>query len=121
MLASPGGFEDILSYVSLPVLAYAADNSDISSSQASESYDANQSRQRGSNSQQKRTMGRSSAVAVLDKLAECGVRKIIRLTVEEDLESPPHTDAAIERAVRGQDSLISENRRRHPRIEVETW
>lgn len=120
MLASPGGFEDTLSYVSLPVLAYSADNSDSSSSPTSGSYEANQRRQRGSGAHDKKTTGRNSVVAVLDKLAESGVRKIIRLVVEEDAGSPPHTDAAIERAVRGVDSS-ADNRRIAPSIDVEIW
>lgn len=57
---------------------------------------------------------------MLDKLAECGVRKVIRLIVEEDLKSP-HTDAAIERAVRGIDSMQPEYGREHPGVAVEVW
>lgn len=121
MLANPGRFEDTLSYVSLPVLTYTSDNSENSSSATSRSYDANQRRQRGNGEQEKNTTGRNSVVAVLDKLAESGVRKIIRLSVEEDSDSPPHTDAAIERAVRGVDSLVPDNKRNDPQIAVEIW
>lgn len=121
MLATPGGFEDTLSYVSLPVLGYTADNSNSSSSPASTSYDANERRQRVTSGHNDKTTGRNSAVAVFDKLAESGVRKIIRLVVEENSNSPPHTDVAIERAVRGQDSSDPDNSRKYPGIAVEIW
>ncbi|CAD6447047.1 d5aae933-2cf5-439c-9dc9-38faceb21ae3 [Sclerotinia trifoliorum] len=44
MLANPGGFEDTLSYVSLPVLSYTKDPMS-SSSQSSRNYDTNERRQ----------------------------------------------------------------------------
>ena len=123
MLANPGGFEDTLSYVSLPVLEYAADISESSSSPTSKSYGANEGHQRGTRSHVNNTLGRNSAIAVLDKLAESGVRKIIRLIVDEDPDSSPHTDAAIERAVRGEDSFISAYKRHNGAgaIYVEIW
>ena len=117
MLASPGGFEDTLSYVILPVLAYTTDTLKKGSSPTSTSYDANVKRQRDNHGN---TTGRDSAVAVLDKLAESGVRKIIRLIVEEDPNSSPHSDAAIERAVRGRDSLVND-KGRDEAIAVEIW
>jgi hypothetical protein len=119
MLANPGGFEDTLSYVSLPVLSYTKDMTS-SSSQSSRNYDANERRQRSMSGYDDKTTGRNSAVAVLDKLAESGVRKVIRLIVEEDSKSP-HTDAAIERAIRGEDSMQREHGRKHPGIAVEVW
>lgn len=120
MLARPGGFEDTLSYVSLPVFAYAADISKSSSNPSSASYDANEGRQRGTRDDDGKTLVRNCAVSVLDKLAESEVRRIIRLIVDED-PSSPHTDSAIERAVRGQDSLVAGDKREHPAIAVEIW
>lgn len=121
MLANPGDFDDTLSYVSLPVLGDSADNSNSNPSPTSASYDANERRQRITSSRDSKTMGRNSAVAVFDKLAEFGVRRIIRLIVEEDPNLPPHTDVAIERAIRGRDSLDPDNRRKYPEIAVEIW
>lgn len=120
MLANPGGFEDTLSYVSLPVLSYTSDNS-TGSSLGTKSYDANERRQREAGVNEDKLMGRNSVVAVLDKLAQVGVRTILRLIVEEDTKSPPHTDSAIERAIYGEDSLFPENKRQEGRIDVEVW
>lgn len=120
MLEKPGGFEDTLSYVKLPVLSYTAASSTGGSDSTTAIYAANKTRQRD-NDQEEKLMGRNSVVAVLDKLAQVGVRTILQLHVEEDSKTPPHTDAAIERAVRGQDSLIPTNKREKDGIAVETW
>lgn len=120
MLANPGGFEDTLSYVNLPVLGYTPDSLAGSTVNA-KSYDANERRPRDSGGNEDKLIGRNSVVAVFDKLAEVGVRNILRLIVEEDTKSPPHTDGAIERAVRGEDSLNPESKRKEPSIAVEIW
>jgi hypothetical protein len=120
MLAKSGGFEDTLSYVSLPVLSHSPDITAGSNSNA-KSYDANERWQRDTNADEDKLMGRNSAVAVFDRLADAGVRSILSLTVEEDPNSPPHTDGAIERAVRGEDSLNPGNKRQKPNIAVEAW
>lgn len=120
MLDKPGGFEDTLSYVSLPVLSYSSDSIPGSNSNA-KSYDSNERRRRDTSGNEDKLMGRNSAVAVFDRLADAGVRSILSLTVEEDPKSPPHTDGSIERAVRGEDSLSPDNKRQGPSIAVEAW
>lgn len=111
MLNKPGGFEDTLSYVSLPVLGYTTEGS----------YGANDRRQRDAVGQDGQMTGRNSAVAVFDKLAEVGVRNVLQLIVEEDPKSPHHTDAAIERAISGGDSFLPDDKRQQPGFAVETW
>lgn len=114
MLDKPGGergFEDTLSYVRLPVLSYTSDNP-IGPNPSSNANEANERRQRESGGQDNKLMGRNSVVTVFDKLAEVGVRSIVQLTVEEDQKSPPHSDSAIERAIRGEDSRNPENKRK---------
>ncbi|ROV88757.1 hypothetical protein VMCG_10053 [Cytospora schulzeri] len=119
MLASPGGFEDTLSYVCVPALSHIPE--DIArSGPTSQTYTANQGRQRESDSQDEKPKGRDSAVICFDELARAGVRNILHLVVE-DMKSPPHTDAAIERAIRGEDSRVPKNRRREDGFEVEIW
>ncbi|KAL2181048.1 uncharacterized protein P884DRAFT_274879 [Thermothelomyces heterothallicus CBS 202.75] len=49
-------------------------------------------------------MGRSDLVSVFDKLSKRGVKRILRLQVD-DLAPPAHTDAAIELALKGIESL----------------
>lgn len=117
MLANPGGLEDTLSFVKLPVLTYT---SDTDSNSSANMYDANEARQRDSVGNDKRMSGRNSVVAVFDELAEANVLRILRLVVEEDMQSP-HTDSAIERAVRGMDSKFPEKKRKKGPIAVEVW
>lgn len=121
MLAAPGGFEDTLSYVKLPVLDYTPEIIAPSSRLHLSTYGANQSRHRGTDAQEENPLGRSSAVAIFDKLAQVGVRHVLRVVVEEDMRSSPHTDASIERAISGQDSMVSNNRRTEPGIDIEVW
>lgn len=122
MLDKPGGFEDTLSYVNLPVLSYtAAKKTTGSGTSSTSSYAANQTRPRENDAQVDSMVGRNSAVAVFDKLAQVGVRTILHLHVEEDIKTPPHTDSSIERAIRGQDSLAPSNKREEDGIAIETW
>lgn len=123
MLNQPGGFEDTLSYVSLPVLSYTSESPAGAVFNTTKPNNANERRQREPNGNEYKMLGRNSAVAVFDKLATVGVRNIIRLVVEEDPKSRPHTDCAIERAVRGWDSLNPENKRSEEKssIAVEIW
>jgi hypothetical protein len=80
-------------------------------------------------------MGRNDLVRVFDKLSSCGVKRILRLQVD-DLEHPSHTDSAIEMALQGRESLPQQEREpnsssqnrasaardpSHPAILVETW
>lgn len=134
-LDKPGGLEDTLSYVNLPVLSYTAVKGDkLDSKSATAIYSANDTRRRDRDTQQENQMEQTSIVAVFDKLAEVGVRSILPLQVEQDLEldnweplstystrSPPHTDTAIERAIRGQDSLMSSNTPKRHAIHIEIW
>ena len=117
-LASGGGFEDTLSYVSLPVLSSYYDKPNPSSSE-NKSYGANEGRQRGVELQGGQTIGRSALIRVFDKLASLKIRNILRLHVD-DRDGIPHTDAAIERAIRGRDRFGLENGRSDA-IHVETW
>lgn len=119
MLASPGGLGDTLSFVKLPVLGNTTEKLAESNSSA-KMYDANERRRRDSGGNENKMTGRSSVVAVFDKLAQAGVLRILRLIVEEDTQSP-HTDSAIERAIRGFDSISPENRRKEGPLAVEIW
>lgn len=115
-LSKAGGFEDTLSYVNLPALSHISDKPGGST----KAYNPNEGRQRGSHdSKDNPKLGRSSLVSVFDELAGKGVCNILRLHVE-DLDVPAHTDAAIERAIRGRDSF-SLGSRRASAIEIETW
>lgn len=118
MLAKPGGFEDTLSYVSLPVLSYTSEPSTAVPGTRTKMYDANERRQRESSGHEDKMVGRNSVVPVFDKLAEVGVCNILHLIVEEDTKPPPHTDSAIERAVSGGGPL---SKRKEPSISVEVW
>jgi hypothetical protein len=120
MLAAPGGFEDTLSYVSLPVLSYTSDLT-TNSGLISKTYGANQGRQRDTDGHEEKTIGRNSVVVVFDKLAEIGVRHVLKLIVAEDVKSPPHTDAAIERAVTGRDPSAPHKMRQEGGIDIEIW
>lgn len=122
MLKKLGGFEDALSSVSLPMLSSTYDNIAGSGPKA-KPYDSNEHRRRDTGGQEDKSKGRSSAVAIFDKLAEVGVRNIVRLQVEEpqDTNSAPHTDSAIERALRGQDSMSPGSMKQERSISVEEW
>lgn len=116
-LSRAGGFEDALSYVNLPFLNHISDNSSAST----KPYNSNEGRQRITQDgpQENPKIGRTSLVSVFDKLAEKGISHILRLMVD-DMETPSHTDGAIERAIRGRDSF-SLGTRRNTAIEIETW
>ncbi|KAI1121303.1 hypothetical protein F5Y10DRAFT_282592 [Nemania abortiva] len=118
-LSRAGGFEDTLSYVSLPSLDHVTDTS---SGPVSESYTQNETRRRSPRDKAQtapENRGRSSLVRVFDALSENNVRTILRLHVD-DLDSPAHTDAAIERAIRGRDAF-SLDTQRPSTIHIETW
>ena len=118
---SASGFEDTLSYVNIPVLAYIQDKASTST-QVTKPHGANERRQRDGGSQQENPcLGRSSLITVFDKLASVNVRNILRLHVEDrDLNVPAHTDAAIERAILGREIFGSGNTREEA-IKVELW
>lgn len=123
ILKKLGGFEDALSSVSLPMLSSTHDTMAGSGTTKAKPYDSNEHRRRETVGQEDKSKGRSSAVAIFDKLVEVGVRHIIRLEVEEpqDTNSVPHTDSAIETAIRGQDSMSAESVKQERSISVEEW
>jgi hypothetical protein len=108
-LSNAGGFEDTLAYVNLPTLSIPPDESGRRSAHSKE--DTRQ--QRGD------ALGRNALVKVFDKLAAVNVRRILRLHVD-DADEVPHTDAAIERAIRGCDSCSPGEAKRQA-IVVELW
>ncbi|KAI8960596.1 hypothetical protein F5Y11DRAFT_329178 [Daldinia sp. FL1419] len=113
-----GGFNDTLAYVYLPIVLHIQEGTDSSPKSIGKSYPMNQGLARKSNTTENPYMGRSSLIEVFDKLYTAGVRNILRLHVE-DSDSPSHTDAAIEKALQGRDSLEG-NLKSRP-ILVETW
>lgn len=121
-----GGFGSTLSYVSLPSLQQMPAQGSETPKAEKKSYPANHRLALKNKTQQKQEnpkLGRDSLVKVFDKLQrDGGVRKILRLYVEDREESPPHSDAAIERAVRGMESIhtMSAPTGREP-IAVEEW
>jgi hypothetical protein len=118
-LSRAGGFEDTLSYVNLPFLNHLTDSSN---SPISKSYTSNERRSRLSDDKAQPVRpdgGRSSLISVFDKLSANKVHTILRLHVN-DLNPPAHTDAAIERAIRGQDTF-SLTVPRPLAINIETW
>lgn len=116
-----GGFENTLSYVNLPILSTIHEKSSASKADKLDGrgYNSNEKRQRRGASQENPTLGRSALISVFDKLVSVNVRKILRLHVD-DRGTLPHTDAAIERAIRGRDSF-SLGHTRNESIEVEHW
>ncbi|KAL1864707.1 hypothetical protein Daus18300_007509 [Diaporthe australafricana] len=64
--------------------------------------------------------GRDSLVTVFDTLAKFGVRNILHLRVDDMYENAPsHSDAAIERSIRGADSFRADVGRTEVEINVE--
>lgn len=114
---SIGGFGDTLAYVYLPTIMHGQD-SEAASKPIKKSYPMNQGVAREDNREENPNIGRTSLINVFDRLYEVGVRNILRLHVE-DREALSHTDAAIEMALQGRDSL-STNPTSRP-ISVETW
>ncbi|KAL6695387.1 hypothetical protein J3F84DRAFT_408366 [Trichoderma pleuroticola] len=117
-LSKAGGFEDTLSYVNLPILTTIHEKSSASKSD-NRGYSSNEKRQRGGAHQENPKLGRSALISVFDKLVSVNIRHILRLQVD-DREGLPHTDAAIERAIRGQDSFGLGNTRKEE-IKIESW
>ncbi|KAJ8119714.1 hypothetical protein ONZ43_g3397 [Nemania bipapillata] len=118
-LSRAGGFEDTLSHVKLPSLDYLTDSLNTSTSN---SYISNERRSRDSYDKAQavpQEEGRRSLIPVFDMLAKNNIRTILRLHVD-DLASPAHTDAAIERAIRGRDAF-SLTDQRPSEIHIETW
>jgi hypothetical protein len=121
---SIGGFDKVLSYVRIPTTKLSAPAPDAPK-QGLKTY-----AKRLSSAKQEPVLGenpnpgRQSLVPVFDQLYEVGVRRIIRLYVD-DMVPPYHTDAAIERAIAGKDALGLEIPRKDKgnggRIIVETW
>lgn len=119
---SVGGFDKVLSYVRIPTTTLSTSASEAPKKEL-KTYNkrpggVKQGPQFGENPHP----GRQSLVSVFDELFEAGVRRIIRLYVD-DMIPPYHTDAAIERAIAGRDSLGLEKPRKENggRIMVETW
>ncbi|OAG40477.1 hypothetical protein AYO21_05377 [Fonsecaea monophora] len=105
---SASKFEDTLSYVNIPALSHVQDK-------------ASTPKQDGGSQQENPCLGHSSLVSVFDKLVSVDVRNILRLHVEDrDPDVPAHTDAAIERAILGQEFFGSGNTRKEA-IKVELW
>ena len=117
-LSKAGGFEDTLSYVYLPVLSSVYEKADASRFDGRR-YGANERRQRGRTANENQATGRSALISVFDKLASVNVRTILRLHVD-DRDNLSHSDAAIERAVRGRDFFSLGHSRNEP-IHVEHW
>ncbi|KAL9473840.1 hypothetical protein ACSS6W_008220 [Trichoderma asperelloides] len=117
-LSNAGGFEDTLSYVNLPILMTIHEKASGSKSD-NRGYNSNEKRQRGGAHQENPKLGRSALISVFDKLVSVNIRHILRLHVD-DREGLPHTDAAIERAIRGLDSFSLGNTRREA-IKIESW
>lgn len=115
-----GGFGSTLAYVYLPTVMHTQD-SEATSKPIEQSYAMSQGMARQSVQAENPKMGRSVLINVFDSLYAVGVRNILRLHVE-DRVAPSHTDAAIETALQGRDSLteLTETETCRP-ISVETW
>ena len=126
---STGGFSETLAYVYIPSLH-------ITGNEGAEKQEKSYGAKRGPAGQvlENPKMGRNDLVKVFDKLSSCGVKRILRLQVD-DLEHPSHTDSAIEMALQGRESFPSQEREpfpshnrtpsvrdpSYPAILVETW
>lgn len=96
---SAGGFQNTLSYVYIPSLDHGQGGTDNHGTRSERrAYGGTQELRENPN------MGRSDLVRVSDKLSKCKVKRILRLQVD-DLKPPAHTDAAIELALKGVESL----------------
>lgn len=120
---SIGRFSDTLAYVYLPTVTHSQVDSEAASKTVTKTYRVNQGQpRRGTRSDSSRpedtNLGRTSLIRVFDRLHKAGVRSILRLHVE-DREGLSHTDAAIETALQGRDSLTEKGISRT--ISVETW
>ncbi|KAJ2902817.1 hypothetical protein MKZ38_000098 [Zalerion maritima] len=114
-LAVVSKFDDTLSYVSIPSFPFVP----VKETPAPKRYTANQSSRRENAA--KPPKGRQSLVPMFDKLHSLGVKKILRLQVD-DTEYPAHTDEAIEKALTGsvRDPLAGDNPIRRL-IDIEAW
>lgn len=90
-------FEDALQYVAIPTIRIEDNTGDKSNSSGSRRAGRDQSYKDGS--------GRDDLVQVFTTLRQKGVRTIIRAMVDDSF-TPPHTDEAIEEALRGMDVEI---------------
>ncbi|KAL4980140.1 hypothetical protein BDW66DRAFT_156747 [Aspergillus desertorum] len=114
-VSKAGGFEDTLSYVRIPKLASEAENGPKGLRQIV----ANEKRQLNRGHVDRQPKGRETLIKVFDKLVEVNVRKILRLEVEDNADEWAHTDAAIERAIRGYTQYSSGERKES--LEVAEW
>jgi hypothetical protein len=112
-----GGFGETLSYVYLPIIEYSQTGESAEKPER-KTHAMNQGVARHKVLQENPKIGRTAHINVFERLYKAGVRSILRLHVE-DREYPSHTDAAIEIALRGGDSL-SEVQKCRP-ISVEIW
>lgn len=121
MLSQPGGFEDTLSYVYLPCLS--RDEGKLTDQDSTlKPQVANQGRQRVSKPENNFSTGRDSLIAVFDTLAKARVKNILHLQVDDMYDSGMyHTDAAIERSIRGADRFFTDIKRAEGAIDIETW
>lgn len=117
---SIGGFGETLAYVYLPTVLHSP-SSNPSAEPGKKSYQKNPGMAENRSLQENPDVGRTSLVSVFDKLHQLGVRNILRLCVE-DREQPSHTDATIEIALQGRESLAppTEGRSSRP-ISIENW
>ncbi|KAH7020453.1 hypothetical protein EDB80DRAFT_561533 [Ilyonectria destructans] len=117
---SVGGFGETLAYVYLPTVLHSP-SSNPSAEPGKKSYQKNPGMAENRSLQENPDVGRTSLVSVFDKLHQLGVRNILRLCVE-DREQPSHTDATIEIALQGRESLAppTEGRSSRP-ISIENW
>lgn len=119
---SIGGFDKILSYVRIPTTKMNTPAQQAPKKELKSYMKRTGGTMQGPRFEENPNPGRQSLVSVFDELYEAGVRRIIRLFVD-DMVPPHHSDAAIERAIAGRDSQGLEKPRRENgcRIMVETW
>ncbi|EGU74738.1 hypothetical protein FOXB_14754 [Fusarium oxysporum f. sp. conglutinans Fo5176] len=117
-LSDAGGFDDTLSYVSLPYFTDCHDK-DQARKDTRRAPGANESRPRTGIAKEGSSTSCDKLVELFDTLVSAGVRRIIRLEVEERADCP-HEDAAIERSIRGND-YFSLLKSRPESIVVEYW
>ncbi|KAJ4320188.1 hypothetical protein N0V84_005973 [Fusarium piperis] len=111
-----GGFGDTLSYVYIPTVQHTFGSGELAAKTGRKNYSLATTDQR---LQENPRLGRNALISVFERLQKAGVRNILRLCVE-DREQPSHTDAAIEKALQGRESMTEDFSDRKP-IYVETW
>lgn len=97
-LSEAGGFEDTLSYVSLPLLTGCHDK--VRTPKSNKVPIANEKRSRNGSNRETLRSDCNMLIKVFDALVNANVRRIVRLQVEDRVECP-HEDTAIERAILG--------------------